>query len=154
MTLTVYALYSYCFQSPFGFNPCPRLYKDIFPPHRIKYPTLFPSGYEVKEFFIQNNINPTVKYEISDDQSIIALVKADLGINIRPELVLTNAPTGINAIDFEKEAYRIIGLGITKRPSHATKSFISIVSDLYNSIHVSIIQSKRPSLSALYNFSY
>ncbi|MFD1415053.1 LysR family transcriptional regulator [Oceanobacillus jeddahense] len=90
--------------------------------------------YEVNELLSQYKINLTVKYEISSDHSMIALVKENLGINIRPELVLTNAPPGIRAIEFDKDIYRIIGLGINNRPSHATKRFISTVTDLYQTI--------------------
>lgn len=89
---------------------------------------------EINDFFSQHKFNPTVKYEISHDQSMIALVKENLGINIRPELVLTNAPIGIRAIEFDKELYRIIGLGINNRPSHATKNFVSTVTDLYKTV--------------------
>ncbi|MCG7334831.1 LysR substrate-binding domain-containing protein [Sporosarcina sp. ACRSM] len=89
---------------------------------------------EVITFFNKHNIDPNVKYEVSDDQSIIALVQANIGINIRPELVLKNTPDGITALEFEEEAYRIIGLGITKQASHATRSFISIVKEMYQTI--------------------
>lgn len=90
--------------------------------------------YELDDFFSQHNINLTAKYEITDDQSMIALVKENMGINIRPELVLANAPKGVRAIKFDKEAYRIIGLGVSSQPSNATNAFISIVSDLFQTI--------------------
>ncbi|MFJ5772128.1 LysR family transcriptional regulator [Psychrobacillus sp. NPDC093180] len=102
-----------------------------------KYPIIKPKkGWdsEVITFFNKYKIDPTVKFEISDDQSIIALVQANIGINIRPELVLKNAPEGITALEFEDEAYRIIGLGFTNQTSHATKSFISIVKEIYQTI--------------------
>ncbi|TQR17923.1 LysR family transcriptional regulator [Psychrobacillus soli] len=102
-----------------------------------EYPLIKPKrGWdsEVITFFSKFKIDPIIKFEISDDQSIIALVQANIGINIRPELVLKNAPDGITALEFEEEAYRIIGLGFTKQTSHATKSFISIVKEIYQTI--------------------
>ncbi|KXH83906.1 hypothetical protein AU377_03910 [Sporosarcina sp. HYO08] len=101
------------------------------------YPLIKPKkgwDHETATFFSEHNINPIVKYEVSDDQSIIALVQANLGINIRPELVLKGAPDGITALEFEKEACRIIGLGMTKQTSHATKNFAAIVKKLFKTI--------------------
>ncbi|WP_221563207.1 LysR family transcriptional regulator [Alkalihalobacillus sp. TS-13] len=102
-----------------------------------KYPLIKPKkGWdnEVEDFFNQNQIVPTVKYEVSDDQSILSLVQANIGINIRPELVLKNAPSSITLLDFEQEAYRIIGLGMNEQKSPATSIFISTVTDLYQAI--------------------
>ncbi len=102
-----------------------------------KYPLIKPKkGWdnEVEDFFNNNQIVPTVKYEVSDDQSILSLVQANIGINIRPELVLKNAPSTITLLDFEQEAYRIIGLGMNEQISPATSIFISTVTDLYQAI--------------------
>lgn len=90
--------------------------------------------YLISDFFKIHNISPHIKYEISDDQSIIALVKADFGINIRPELVLKNAQDGITALEFETDTHRLIGIGTTEYASPATKSFVSVVTELYQSI--------------------
>ncbi|WP_254780989.1 LysR family transcriptional regulator [Alteribacillus bidgolensis] len=89
---------------------------------------------EVSDFFSQHQIVPNVKYEISDDHSILALVQANIGINIRPELVLKNAPASITLLDFEQDAFRIIGLGLNKQISPATATFVSVVTDLYQAI--------------------
>lgn len=102
-----------------------------------EYPLIQPKkgwNSEVTTFFSKYNINPIINYQISDDHSIIALVQANIGINIRPELVLKNVSDGITALSFEEEAYRIIGLGFTNQASHATGSFISIVKDIYQTI--------------------
>lgn len=86
---------------------------------------------EITAFFTQNNINPNVKYEISDDQAIIALVQSNLGINIRPELVLKKFQKDIIQIELEKGAERTIGLAATKQKTQATKRFLSTVTALY-----------------------
>ena len=40
----------------------------------------------------------------------------------------------LGQLEFEEEACRIIGLGITNQSSHATKSFVSIVKEMYLTI--------------------
>lgn len=99
-----------------------------------KYPLIKPKkGWdnEVDDFFNHHKIIPVVNYEVSDDQSILALVQANIGINIRPELVLNQTPDNITLLDFEEEAYRIIGLGLNKQTSPATSIFVKTVTDLY-----------------------
>lgn len=86
---------------------------------------------EIFELFHKHRINPTVKYEISDDHSIFALVEANIGISIRPGLVLKHNWHDIIPIEFEKEAYRMIGIAYSDQASPATKSFISKVVELY-----------------------
>lgn len=101
------------------------------------YPLIKPKAdwdNEIKTFFNKHNINPTIAYEASVDQSIIALVKANLGINIRPGLVLTTPPEGVTVLDLNKDAYRTIALATSRNISHATKRFISVVTELFQEI--------------------
>ncbi|WP_431801387.1 LysR family transcriptional regulator [Halobacillus andaensis] len=86
---------------------------------------------EVADFFNQHQIVPVVNYEVSDDQSILALVQANIGINIRPELVLNQNLENITLLDFEQEAFRIIGLGLNEHASPAASTFVETVTDLY-----------------------
>ncbi|MCF7617657.1 MULTISPECIES: hypothetical protein [unclassified Bacillus (in: firmicutes)] len=72
-----------------------------------------------------------VRYEVSDDQSILALVVANLGINIRPELVIKGSRNNIKAIELEENTYRTIGICTTPQTSHAPKIFIETVKQLY-----------------------
>lgn len=51
-----------------------------------EYPLIKPKrGWdsEVVTFFNKHNIDPIVNYEVSDDQAIMALVQANIGINMR-----------------------------------------------------------------------
>ena len=101
------------------------------------YPLIKPKAEfdnELANFFNSNNIHPSIAYEVSDDQSIIALVQANLGINIRPGLVLTNPPEDIKILHLEQKPYRTIGLATGSHVSHATKRFVSVVSDLFQEI--------------------
>ncbi|MEC1262258.1 LysR family transcriptional regulator [Bacillus swezeyi] len=86
---------------------------------------------EVAAFFKEHNIQQKVRYEVSDDHSILALVEANLGINIRPELVLKGARNKIKAIELEKNTYRTIGICTMPQVSHATKVFVETVKELY-----------------------
>ncbi|MEW9501723.1 LysR family transcriptional regulator [Jeotgalibacillus marinus] len=89
---------------------------------------------EVSAFFKDNNIQQKVRYEVSEDQSILALVEANLGVNIRPKLVLKGFRHKIKAIELEKNPYRTIGICTTSQLSHATKIFVETVKDLYGEI--------------------
>ncbi|MGG1247680.1 LysR family transcriptional regulator [Bacillus spizizenii] len=90
--------------------------------------------YEVAAFFKEHNIQQKVRYEVSDDQSILALVEANLGINIRPELVLKGSRNNIKAIELEENTYRTIGICTTPQVSPATKMFVETVKELYKKI--------------------
>jgi DNA-binding transcriptional LysR family regulator len=109
--------------------------QDKFEVNQIdKHPLIKPKkGWdgETAGLFNSYHIHPNIAYEVSDDQSIIALVEADLGINIRPGLVLTKMPDNVTALEFEEDIYRIIGIGTRKEVSHATKKFIALVTSLY-----------------------
>lgn len=99
-----------------------------------EYPLIQPEvGWdnEIYELFHRHHIEPNVKYKISDDHSIFALVEANIGISIRPGLVLKHYWHHIIPLEFEKEAYRVIGIAHTDQASPATKSFISKVIELY-----------------------
>ncbi|MDM8099780.1 MULTISPECIES: LysR family transcriptional regulator [Oceanobacillus] len=88
---------------------------------------------EINGLFSKYNLSPNIKYEVSEDLPIIALVEANLGINIRPELVLQREKTSksIRIIKLKEDAYRIIGLCTPTSPSHATQLFVSITKELY-----------------------
>ncbi|WP_342387818.1 LysR family transcriptional regulator [Salinicoccus bachuensis] len=109
--------------------------KEIMPLSEIeKHPLVKPKkGWdnEVADFFNHFNIKPDVKYEVSDDRSILALIQADMGINIRPELVMSGAPDDIVPLELEVDAYRIIGIGTSKWVSPATSLFVSVVTDMF-----------------------
>ncbi|RLL43820.1 LysR family transcriptional regulator [Oceanobacillus piezotolerans] len=101
------------------------------------YPLIKPkAGWdsEISNFFSSHNLNPVIAYEVSDDQSILALVQANLGINIRPGLVLKNRTSNITALDLEEDAYRMIALATGSHVSHATEKFISIVTELFQEV--------------------
>ena len=99
-----------------------------------KYPLIKPKAgwdLEVDELFSKHQISPLVAYEVSDDQSIIALVQANLGINIRPGLVLQQQHNAIKTLPFAGDVYRTIALATATNVSHATKRFLEVVTELF-----------------------
>lgn len=91
---------------------------------------------EINKFFSSHNLEPNIRYEISEDASIMALVEANLGINIRPKLVLDNRQSNkkIKIVKFKEEAYRILGICSSSTPSHATKIFIDYAKNIFLNI--------------------
>ena len=124
----------YCIVS----NDCPLSKQKVMKISQIgDYPLIKPKvGWdnEISDFFSSHKINPAIAYEVSDDQSIIALVQANLGINIRPGLVLTKRTPKITVLNLEDDAYRMIGLATCNQVSHATQRFISVVTELFQEI--------------------
>ncbi|MDR4945097.1 LysR family transcriptional regulator [Neobacillus cucumis] len=82
---------------------------------------------EIKQIFRENHIKPNVKFEVSDDQAIIAMVQNNLGISIRPEMTLTHIPRNVRILNLEKESFRFIGVATKPNMSPATKKFIDCV---------------------------
>ncbi len=82
---------------------------------------------EINQIFGENNIKPNVKYKVSDDQAIIAMVQNNLGISIRPEMTLSHLPDNVRIINLERDSFRYIGIASKPNMSPATKKFIDCV---------------------------
>jgi DNA-binding transcriptional LysR family regulator len=65
---------------------------------------------DVRKILKEHNIKPKVKYEISEDQAIIAMVQNKLGVSILPEMILYRIPDNIRVIPLEGNYYRSIGI--------------------------------------------
>ncbi|MGM9928498.1 MAG: LysR family transcriptional regulator [Bacillus sp. (in: firmicutes)] len=71
-----------------------------------------------------------VKFEISDDQAILSMVRHGLGISILPEMVMLNLrKSDIRLIDLEGDSYRTIGIATPslKKLSPAASKFIAVI---------------------------
>lgn len=66
--------------------------------------------HDVRRILKENQVTPQIKYEVTEDQAIIAMVQNGLGISILPEMALRNTPQGIHMINLEKVHYRQIGI--------------------------------------------
>jgi DNA-binding transcriptional LysR family regulator len=84
---------------------------------------------DISKIFVDNHIVPRIKYEVLEDQAIIAMVQNGLGISILPEMVLLHKPQQVCAVPLEKTYHRTIGIAAVslKGMSPAAQTFISCV---------------------------
>ncbi|CAH0221730.1 LysR family transcriptional regulator [Peribacillus simplex] len=95
------------------------------------------SGYnhDIKRILKESGVTLKNRFEMTDDQAIIAMVENELGVSTIPELVLQGMPHKVRVLNLEPEQHRIIGIGATslKEISPATKKFIEYVKKLLGS---------------------
>jgi DNA-binding transcriptional LysR family regulator len=84
-------------------------------------------GNEISQIFKENDIKPKVKFEVSDDQTIMAMVQNNLGISIRPEMTLNDIPNNVFTLNLENESFRFIGIATKPNKSPSTKKFVDCV---------------------------
>ncbi|WP_413362411.1 LysR family transcriptional regulator [Lysinibacillus sp. 3P01SB] len=84
---------------------------------------------DVITIFEKYGIKPNIRFELFDDKGIITMVEHSLGITIMPKLVLGSLPDNVNAVSFEQETFRIIGLSTSYNVSPAAGKFIEILQD-------------------------
>ncbi|MBT2756307.1 LysR family transcriptional regulator [Mesobacillus foraminis] len=82
---------------------------------------------EINQIFKEHNIKPNVKFQVSDDQAIIAMVQNNIGISIRPEMTLTRIPSNVRILNLEQESFRFIGIATKPNMSPAAKKMIDCV---------------------------
>lgn len=87
------------------------------------------SDHDVRRMLKENRISPKIKYEVVEEQAIMAMVEHGLGISILPEMVLFRMPERIRVIDLEGDHYRTIGIAAAsfKHLSPAAKKLIDCV---------------------------
>lgn len=67
---------------------------------------------DVHRILKEHKIKPKIKYEIAEDQAIIAMVQNGLGISILPEMILYRIPENIRILPLEDDYYRHIGIAV------------------------------------------
>ncbi|WP_152393847.1 LysR family transcriptional regulator [Paenibacillus guangzhouensis] len=67
---------------------------------------------DIKRIFNQHNIVPSIKFELEDDQAILAMVQSGLGISMLPELILSSLPDEVCIRPLEGAHYRSIGIAV------------------------------------------
>lgn len=84
---------------------------------------------DVRKILTENNLKSRIKYEMEEDQAIIAMVQHNLGISILPELTLYRLPEGVVVKQLEVEYYRTIGIAATSidKMAPASKLFVELV---------------------------
>jgi len=90
---------------------------------------------DVRRILLENNLKPHIKYEVVEDQAIVAMVKNGLGISILPEMVLLNNTRDIQVMNLEKTAHRTIGIALVsmQKISPAAKKFVTCIRSWLNS---------------------
>jgi DNA-binding transcriptional LysR family regulator len=85
--------------------------------------------HDVRTILKENRVFPKVKYEVVEDQAIIAMVQHGLGISILPEMALFRMPDDLCTIHLEGDYYRTIGIAASSfyHLSPAAKTFIHCV---------------------------
>ncbi|WP_329602956.1 LysR substrate-binding domain-containing protein [Terrilactibacillus tamarindi] len=87
-------------------------------------------GLDVRRVYKKHRFTPKTIFELKDDQAIISMVNNGLGVSILPEMVLSNLPSTVLAVNIEgKEDYRLIGMAAHsfQRAAPATQKFIKCV---------------------------
>ncbi|MBU5345918.1 LysR family transcriptional regulator [Paenibacillus lautus] len=87
------------------------------------------SDYDVNRMLEKARIKPDIKYTLSDDYAIMAMVEKGLGISILPELVLRGQRRNIRLIELKEKSFRSLGIGVNsmREISPATKRFLDYV---------------------------
>ncbi len=84
----------------------------------------------VKKLFKERKLKPNIQFEISDNNTIISMVKENIGITIVPKLTLYHQIEGIHVTKLNEEIYRTIGLALHSRSaSPAVNAFINVARD-------------------------
>ncbi|MGE7090279.1 LysR family transcriptional regulator [Lysinibacillus sp. NPDC048646] len=111
---------------------------DQSPFHRKKYisvedienaPFIMPTFQcfdDIQLFFKENNIQPNIRFENMNENSIFSMVENNLGISILPEMIIPKGLDSIKVIPLELQQTRTIGLAIRTPISPAVKKFAEI----------------------------
>ncbi|MFT8312258.1 MAG: LysR family transcriptional regulator [Sporolactobacillus sp.] len=85
-------------------------------------------GYhEIKRLLSEHHCSPNVRFELMEENAILAMVAHHLGISILPELVLPENIEPLRAIPFTVDSFRTIRLASRVPTSPAAKCFADIV---------------------------
>ena len=84
---------------------------------------------DVRRILVENNLKLDIRYEVVEDQAIVAMVNRGLGISILPEMVLRHNMEEIQIVNLERAAYRTIGIALIamSKASPAAKKVLECV---------------------------
>lgn len=87
----------------------------------------------VKDFLKKNNVQPTVLFEVNDNNTILSMVSEELGITIIPEMVLPNNLSNSKVIPLKHDLIREIGIALKsiEQASPAVKRFNGIAKEFF-----------------------
>ena len=87
--------------------------------------------YEAGGIFEQNDIHPTVLYQLDDDVAVQKMVSDGMGISVLPKLLLSNPPFDICIRPFTEHYKRTLGVAYLKDSEldPATEAFLEYVKE-------------------------
>lgn len=85
----------------------------------------------VKTMFKVKKLKPNIQFEVSDNNTIISMIKENIGITIVPKLTMYHQIEGIYIANLDEEVYRTIGLALLSKQSAspAVNTFIHVAKD-------------------------
>ncbi|MFT8392091.1 MAG: LysR family transcriptional regulator [Sporolactobacillus sp.] len=90
----------------------------------------FGGNHEVKQYLNQFQLKPPIRFELMEENAILAMIANDLGISILPELVLPDDLSPLRALPLKGNCYRTLGMAIRKPASPATRAFVDVSTQL------------------------
>ncbi|WP_010631773.1 LysR family transcriptional regulator [Sporolactobacillus vineae] len=90
----------------------------------------FGGHHEIRRILEAHHVRPRIRFELMEEDAILAMVAHHLGISILPELVLPQDIAPLRAIPLETNSFRTIQLATRLHPSPAAKAFVSVTSRL------------------------
>ena len=87
--------------------------------------------FEAGGIFEQNDIHPTVLYQLDDDVAVQKMVSDGMGISVLPKLLLSNPPFDICIRPFTEHYKRTLGVAYLKDSelNPATEAFLDYVKE-------------------------
>ncbi|SDK13090.1 LysR family transcriptional regulator [Natronincola ferrireducens] len=84
-------------------------------------------NHDVRQILKVNKIIPNIRYEVLEEQAIIAMVQKDLGISILPEMAIPNLQSNICSVNLKGSHYRTIGIAAysLQNLSNASQKFVN-----------------------------
>jgi DNA-binding transcriptional LysR family regulator len=84
---------------------------------------------DVRRIFKESRVKPMVRFEIAEDQAIIAMVQNGLGISILPEMILVGVAHRVHIRSLENGNYRSLALASMsfKHTSPAAKKLVECI---------------------------
>lgn len=86
----------------------------------------FGGNHEVKRILAAHEAHPRIRFELMEENAILAMVACHLGISILPELALPQNIAPLRAIPLETDSYRTIQLATRPHPSPAARTFVAV----------------------------
>lgn len=90
----------------------------------------FGGHHEIRRILEVHHVHPRIRFELMEEDAILAMVAHHLGISILPELVLPKDIAPLRAIPLETNSFRTIQLATRLHPSPAATAFVSITRQL------------------------